>query len=121
VSVRIHMALLGLFLLGLLVQFYLAGRGVFGASSFSAHKDLGGILHLGSLLILVVTAALPATRTRVDIGLAAALFVLVTVQASLADFKHPESAAFHPVLALSFFAVAGAMMRRDRERVGRPA
>src|SRR3954462_15553574 len=61
-SRRIHFGLVLVLLAGLAVQFYLAGRGAFGASTYSSHKDLGGVLHLFSLLFLIVTVALPSTR-----------------------------------------------------------
>jgi uncharacterized membrane protein YhaH (DUF805 family) len=112
---NVHLGLVILFIVGVFVQFYFAGRGAFGASTYSAHKDWGGILHLYSLLLLIVTIALPATRNRVDIGMAAGLFVLVTIQAAIGDIKHPELGAFHPVNALLIVGNSFGMLRRDRE------
>src|SRR5437764_9597460 len=43
---RIRLVVVALFVVGLIVQFYLAGRGAFGASSYSAHRTFGDMLHL---------------------------------------------------------------------------
>ena len=45
-----------------LVQFILAGMGIFGASSFEAHEAVGGILH--GLTVLVFLLAIAGPRTR---------------------------------------------------------
>src|SRR5215211_5516151 len=110
---RTRLVVLGLFLLGLLVQFYLAGRGVFGASSFDAHKDLGDALHPVTLLILILTLIARTTRNRVDIVLSALLLVLFEVQFALADFDHPNAGAFHPVNAHPLLGVGSALFHRD--------
>lgn len=106
-----------LFLLGLALQFYFAGRGAFGASTYDAHKTLGDTLHGVSLLFLLLTVILPATRNRVDIGMAAALFVLMTIQAAIGDLKHPEVGAFHPVNALLIVGLSFGLLRRDRAQL----
>jgi uncharacterized protein DUF6220 len=114
---RIRLVVLGLFLVGLLVQFYLAGRGAFGASSYSAHKDLGDVLHLVTPVVLLLTLASRATRNRVDIGLALLLLVLFELQLALATFKHPNAGAFHPVNALLILGVSSALFQRDLRAV----
>jgi uncharacterized membrane protein YhaH (DUF805 family) len=114
---RVHLGFIAVFLLLIFVQFYLAGRGVFGQSNYDAHKDLGDFLHLFSLIILIATIAIPATRNRVDIGMAAGLFVLVTIQAIIGDFKHPAIAAFHPVNALLIIGLSFHILSRDRAAV----
>ena len=116
-SQRIRLAVLGLFLLGLFVQFYLAGRGAFGASSYSTHKDFGDALHLVTPVILVLTLANRATRNRVDIIHSVLLIVLFEVQFALADLKHPDVGAFHPVNALLILGVAYSLFRRDLRAV----
>ncbi len=119
---RIRLAMAALFVLGVVVQFYLAGRGVFRASSdYTAHKTVGNILHLLSFVILVASVAIPATRNRVDIGLAAALFVLTTIQAALGQFAHPELGALHPVNALLVLGAASGILSRDRRLGAAPA
>src|SRR5438046_10651630 len=86
---RIRLAVVGLSLLGLPVQFYLAGRGAFVASSYSTHKDFGDILHLVTPVILILTLVNRVTRNRVDVIHSVALVVLFEVQFALATFKHP--------------------------------
>jgi hypothetical protein len=114
---RIRLAVVALFLVGLLVQFYLAGRGVFGASSFKAHRDFGDVLHLLTPIILILTLVSAATRTRVDIIHSVLLIVLYEVQLALADFDHPNAGAFHPVNALLLLGVAYSLFRRDLRAV----
>jgi hypothetical protein len=116
---RIRLAVVALFILGLFVQFYLAGRGAFGAATYSAHKDFGDVLHLVTPIILVLTLASRATRVRVDIIHAVLLIVLFEVQFALADLKHPDVGAFHPVNALLILGVAFSLLRRDIRAVAR--
>src|SRR5437016_11624622 len=92
---RIRFVVVGLFVLGLFVQFYLAGRGAFGASRYSAHRTFGDVLHLVTPLILLLTLLHRRTRNRVDVALAIALIVLFEVQLALADLEHPSVGAFH--------------------------
>jgi Family of unknown function (DUF6220) len=114
---RARLAVMALFLIGIFVQFYLAGRGAFGADSYSAHKDFGDILHLLTPIVLVLTLVNPATRNRVDIIHAVLLIVLFEVQFALADLEHPSVGAFHPVNALLLLGVAYSLFRRDLRAV----
>src|SRR3954468_21576485 len=117
---RLRLAASGLFIAGVFVQVYLAGRGAFGAASYSAHKDFGDILHFVPILILILTLAGRATRNRTDVILAILLLVLFEVQFALGDLKHPDAGAFHPVNALLLLGVAVALFVRDL-RVSRAA
>jgi hypothetical protein len=110
---RLRLAAVGLFILGLFVQFYLAGRGAFGASSYSTHRDFGDVLHLVTPVILVLTLLNRSTRNRVDVIHAILLIVLFEVQFALADLKHPSVGAFHPVNALLILGVSYSLFRRD--------
>jgi len=113
----IRLVVVGLFVLGLFVQFYLAGRGAFGASSYSAHRTFGNVLHFVTPVILVLTLLPRRTRNRVDVVLAIALIVLFEVQLALADLKHPSVGAFHPVNGLLILGVAVWLFRRDLRAV----
>ena len=113
----IRLVVVGLFVLGLFVQFYLAGRGAFGASSYSAHRTFGEVLHLVTPTILVLTLLHRRTRNRVDVVLAIALIVLFEVQLALADLEHPSVGAFHPVNGLLILGVAFWLFRRDLRAV----
>ena len=113
----IRLVVVGLFVLGLFVQFYLAGRGAFGASSYSAHRTFGDVLHVVTPLILLLTLLHRRTRNRVDVVLAIALIVLFEVQLALADLEHPSVGAFHPVNGLLILGVAFWLFRRDLRAV----
>src|SRR5919112_2145964 len=85
---------------GAVVQFFLAGVGVFGADSFDAHESLGWILHTASLVVLI--AAIVGPRTRDAIVLSVVFVVVFTIQVMLPGARDdsPWLAAFHPLLAL---------------------
>ena len=117
---RVHLGMVILLLLALAVQFYFAGRGAFGASSYSTHKDFGFWIHTYGAFFLIVTVALPSTRTRVDILLAAALFIDLTIQVLIGSIKHPELGAFHPVNALVVVGLGFMLLRRDRTALAVP-
>ena len=89
-----------------IVQVFLAGLGIFGAESFDAHKAFGNVLHALTALILLLAIAGP--RTGRDIGMSAALFILVTIQIGLVSARDdaPGLAALHPVLALFAMGLA---------------
>ena len=88
------------------LQVFFAGLGIFGATSFDTHKSFGNMLHGLSALLLV--AAIVGPRTGRDIGMAAGLVVLLTVQIGLVSFRDdaPGLAALHPVLALAAMGLA---------------
>ena len=92
-------------LVAVIVQFFLAGLGVFGARTFEAHRDFGGVFHLLALLLLLL--AIFVRRNRTDIILTVALFVIVTVQFSLPNAVDdaPGVAALHVVNALFIWIV----------------
>jgi len=99
--------------LGIVVQFLLAGAGVFGAAGYEHHVTLGWVVHTLSMVGFVV--ALIAPRTKRSIGTSAALLAGLTLQVSLPELRtdSPWIAAFHPVLALAMLALAA--------RIGSPA
>ncbi|MGH3006002.1 MAG: DUF6220 domain-containing protein, partial [Gaiellaceae bacterium] len=49
----IYFGVAAVYLVGAVVQFFLAGLGVFGASSYDAHRAFGLILVLVTLVLLV--------------------------------------------------------------------
>ena len=63
---------------GVVVQVFLAGLGIFGAESFEAHKGFGWIIHTAAILLFLL--ALLGPRTGRAIGLAFGLLVLMTIQ-----------------------------------------
>jgi hypothetical protein len=111
---------------GGVVQFLLAGAGVFGAESFDAHESLGWMLHTASLVVLI--AAIAGPRTRRAIVLAVVFVVVFTIQVMLPGARDdaPWVAAFHPVLALAVLGLAfhigmPAISRRRGASAPRPA
>ena len=94
------------------LQFFLAGLGIFGAESFDAHETVGGILH--GLTILVFLLAIAGPRTGQDIGMGFVLAALTTLQISLPGLRDdaPWLAAFHPVLAQQVLGLAAHIGRR---------
>jgi hypothetical protein len=112
--------------IGIVVQVFLAGLGIFGAESFDAHKSFGFILHL--LTILVFLLAIGGPRTGRTIGMGFGLAALVTIQILLVGARDdaPGLAAFHPVLALFALGLAfhigmPAISRRRGASAPRPA
>jgi hypothetical protein len=91
------------------VQFFLAGAGACGATSFDAHKAVGSVLVLVALLGL-----LAAALARRLVG-HAALFLAVTVlQLVLGTLgaDEPWVGAFHGLNAVVVMGVGGTLARR---------
>ena len=88
------------------LQFFLAGLGIFGASSFSAHETVGYAFH--AIAVVVLLLALVGPRTGRDIGLGFLFAALATVQVYLPGLRGdaPAVAAFHPLLALLLLGLA---------------
>ena len=91
------------------VQFFLAGAGAFGATSFDAHKTVGSALVLVVLLALVVAAL--ARRHTVHAAILVGVTVLQLVLGSLGT-DTPWIGAFHGLNALVVLAVAGTLTRK---------
>ena len=91
---------------GVVVQFFLAGLGIFGAESFDAHEGLGWSLHTASIAVFVL--ALLGPRTGRAIGMGFALLALLTIQVLLPGLRDdaPYLAALHPVVALLILGLA---------------
>ena len=95
-----------LFLVALVVQFFLAGLGVFGAESFEAHRTLGYALQGGAIILLLL--ALVGRLGRSVVWPIALLVVLAIVQSLLAAAKDDARylAALHVVNALAIVVLA---------------
>jgi putative flippase GtrA len=110
-----------LFLLGVVVQFFLAGLGVFRAkshggerladsSTFDPHRSLGSALQVLALLILIT-----ALVSRRNMGLSVSLLVLMILQSVWTGIgsSAPAIAALHVVGALAIAVVAFQLHRSN--------
>lgn len=104
-------------------QFFLAGAGAFGATSFDAHKTVGSVLVVVVLLAVIVAAV--ARRFVVHalalLGVTVLQLVLGTVGAD-----EPWVGAFHGLNALAVMGVGGTLTGktfagRERSSGPRPA
>jgi hypothetical protein len=101
-----------LFLLGVVVQFFLAGLYVFGGTSIETHRVLGLILALAALILIIL--ALVGRLPRKTVLLTVLLLGLSILQSILANIDIDEVEALHPVNALVIAFVAYALMQRSR-------
>jgi Family of unknown function (DUF6220) len=90
-------------------QFFLAGAGAFGATSFDAHKAVGSVLVLVVLLAVIVAAL--ARRFGLH---ALALLGLTVLQLALGALgaDTPWIGAFHGLNALAVMGAGGTLARR---------
>ena len=123
--------LLLVYVAAVVVQFFLAGAGVFRAkpkgdehlfesATFDSHRGLGWILQLGALiLLLLVLLAWPGKHRLIGSAL---LFVLLIVQTPLAGAgdSAPWVAALHPVNGLLILGLAS-FLAHDAWRSARSA
>ena len=102
----VYLGLAVAFVIGLVVQVFYAGMGVFGASDFEVHVGLGWMLHLVPILILAAAAVGRAGKRRIlwAAALAATIFVVPILALMRADA--PAVAALHPVAAVISFWLA---------------
>lgn len=114
---RLHTWLARLFVAAILVQVFLAGLAIFGATDGSGlHVDFGytaiGLLALG-VLLTAVAGGLP----RRDVGLSLLLLILYVVQTALpqARASAPVIAALHPVNAFVLFGLGVIIARRGSD------
>jgi hypothetical protein len=101
-----------LLLAGVLGQFFLAGAGAFGATSFDAHAGLGVLLVLVALLLLVLALVAGSLRKP-----ALLLFAVLVVQMILGGLGRDQVAwigAFHALNAVAVLALSYALARAAR-------
>ncbi|HWC31438.1 MAG TPA: DUF6220 domain-containing protein [Dehalococcoidia bacterium] len=109
------MALVGfswLYVLGVVIQFFLAGLGILGGEDWKAHEGFGwSALHLTPILLLVLTfIAHASSLTRI---LAVALVVIGFIQPLwVTEFRGELLGAMHVVGALVIFVLAHDIARR---------
>jgi hypothetical protein len=111
------------FFVGVVLQFFLAGSGVFGIepgtglgdSSLDPHRDLGeGLMGMGFVLLLLVLIAWPTRFIRLHY---VALFVLASVaQPLLADPGSALLGGLHGLNAVAILGLAGLLAHRAFRR-----
>lgn len=116
---RILIVVAWLFVLGVVVQFFLAGLGSLGGESWDAHRGFGfSALFLTPVFILVL--AYLAKVPRVTLGMAVALVVASLAQPFWAsEFEGEALGAVHVLGALVIFVLAHHVAQRTtREHRG---
>lgn len=102
-----YVALVWLFLVGLVVQVFLAGVGIFSpdARDFALHVQLGWYLHLVPVLVLIAAAI--GRVGRPTMWWVAALVITTLIQPFLPALRETSVAlaALHPVNAMVMFAI----------------
>ena len=123
-----YLVLAWMFLVGVVLQVFFIGLGLFaGSENVALHVNLGWILHLAPILVLLAAAASRAGRRRIleALALAAVVFVVPILATLRADL--PVLAALHPVGALLAFWLAivvvrgASSLRPPEEEIGQPA
>lgn len=115
----VHLVVAGVYVIGLFVQVFLAGMGVFsGSSAFVAHRDFGYVLTLLPVVLFVTALAgrfgrLQAIAAAVMVG----QFILQSILVLQRD-SVPAIAALHPVNGFLVMLIA-VWMARDAWRVWR--
>ena len=100
-----HRGLAFLFLgVAALVQFFLAGLGAFGASSFDAHAGVGSLLTIVALVLVI----LAFVGRRAAVPASVALLVLMLIQTALGQAGEDVGVlgGLHPVNGLLILFVA---------------
>jgi len=118
---RLHVLLAWSFVGAVLVQVFLAGLAIFGATAgFGLHIDFGYTV-MGLITLGVLLTALAGRLPRREIGLSFLLLVLYVVQTALplARASAPVLAALHPVNAIVLFALGSIIARRGVAGLGR--
>ena len=125
--------LVSVYFVGVIVQFFLVGIGLFGmkagsnidnAKSLDAHRGFGFILveFIGGLLLLATLVAWQKPLAR-KVGLYVLLCLLGVVQAVLATkgWHHTYVGMFHPVNALLLLGLSAALAHRAWAEARAPA
>jgi hypothetical protein len=116
---QLYRLVITLVALGCVVQFYLAGRGVFGIhgdaklsdqSSFDAHRVLGNVIAVAALIALVLVVVLWDKRLILLTAILAAL--AAAVQRLTTTTGHPWIAGLHAVSGLAILGISASLAHR---------
>ena len=122
----LYKVLIALFAVGVLVQIFLDGLGIFdspvaatdGASTeLDPHRTLGTILTQPAATVLLVLAVVARPNRRIVQG-TVALVVLGLIQTLLADFgrEQPVLGALHTVVAVVYLGLVADLARNALDR-----
>ena len=100
------------YLLGVVVQFFLAGLALFGSTSYDVHRGLGYVLAVVSVVLLVI--AIGAKMPRSVTALSTVLVGLNALQILLIHVDLDELEALHVVNALAIAFVGNMLVHRSR-------
>jgi hypothetical protein len=110
----VHQGLSILILIGVIVEFFLAGTGIFRATNFQIHRVTGVLLWAGSVLLILFS--LMGRTGRKTIGFSALLFALLFFQPLLLQIHQPFIKALHPVNGLAIAATSTYLVRLGTTR-----
>jgi hypothetical protein len=100
------------YLLGVVVQFFLAGLALFSADSYETHRWVGYVL--GVISVVLLALAIGAKMPRSVTALTTVLVALNAVQIILVQVDIDEIKALHVVNALLIAFVANMLVHRSR-------
>ena len=109
-----------LFVLGVVIQVFLAGAAIFEVTDYFPHGYLGWVLPLVPVVVFIL--AIVARAGRRTLLLSIAMVVLTGLQPELAAHReeNPVAAAFHPANALLIFWLAWTVARRSTQMLRSP-
>jgi hypothetical protein len=111
VARKAFLGLAWLFVLGVAIQFFLAGLGVMGGEKIDAHEAFGHVLTIVTVALLVLAVA--GRMGRVSVGGSAVLFLLVFLQSLwVQEFKNELLGSIHVLAALFIFAIGHFLAQR---------
>lgn len=104
-------------LAGALVQFFLAGRGVFSGAGYGDHVSFGHLL--GLIAILLPVAAFMGRLERRERNLSIAVLVLYILQYAFIEIGAPVS-VLHPMSGALILLAGGWLVLSGRTQQPRP-
>jgi hypothetical protein len=115
------MGLAWLYVLGIVVQFFLAGLGLLGGESMEAHEGFGyAVLHLYPILMLIAAAVGRVGRNLLIMSVV--LVVIVFVQPTwVSEFRGEFLGSIHVIAALVIFVLAHMIAQQTTSLVRNPA
>ena len=119
IATPIHLAAAWLLVIGLLVQVFLAGLGIFDdPAAFNTHRDFGHLLEIVPVILAVTALVAGYGRWRALAGVGLLALLLLQTILVLQRETSPVIAALHPVNAFVLL-LAAALVAWDSTRLWR--